>query len=84
MCPVTIDIRLEKPILLRVFARTLSEPRDYDTIRKWWKRGLIVDRETGRRVCLETVRLSGGRCTTKEAYERFIARLNGFCDGEHP
>lgn len=74
-----IDLRLEKPILLRVFGKHLPEQRDYDTVRKWWRRGLVADRETGRRVRLETVRLTSGRATTMEAYDRFIARLSGFC-----
>jgi len=76
---VSIDLRVEKPILLRVFGRHLQEPRDYDTVRKWWKRGLLADRGCpgGKRVKLETVRLTGGRHTTMEAYGRFIARLNG-------
>jgi hypothetical protein len=77
---VSIDLRVEKPILLRVFARTLSEPRDYDTILKWWKRGLL-NRDTGKRVRLETVRLSSGRYTTQQAYDRFIGELNGSFHG---
>lgn len=76
-----IDLRVEKPILLRVFGRHLPEPRDYDTVRKWWRRGLMVDRETKRRVKLETVRLSAGMHTSMEAYHRFIERLNGFDHG---
>jgi hypothetical protein len=79
---VSIDLRVEKPILLRVFGKHLKEPRDYDTVRKWWKHGLLADRgqPKGKRVRLETVRLTGGRHTTIQAYERFIASLN--CVGE--
>lgn len=77
-----IDLRVEKPILLRVFAKScLDEARDYDTIRKWWKRGLVADRLTGKRVKLETVRLTNGRATTMEAYNRFMRKLQGF-DGD--
>jgi hypothetical protein len=75
-----IDLQVEKPILLRVFGRHLSEQRDYDTVRKWWRRGLVIDRLTGQRIKLETVRLTAGRATTMEAYNRFLRRLNGFCD----
>ncbi len=76
---MTIDIRVEKPILLRTFAKRLSEPCDYDTVRKWWKRGLLIDRSNPRskRIKLEVVRLSNGLATTWEAYARFIERLNG-------
>lgn len=73
-----IDLRLEKPILLRVFAKTcLDESRDYDTIRKWYARG-VLNRHTGKRVKLEVVRLTNGLHTTREAYDRFLDRLNGY------
>jgi len=73
-----IDLRVEKPILLKLFGRHLPEPRDYDTIRKWWKRGLLLDRRKprGKRVKLETCRIVGGLATTLEAYARFLDRLN--------
>jgi hypothetical protein len=74
---VTINLRAEKPILLRVFAKScLNEERDYDTIRKWWKHGLL-NRATGKKVRLEVIRLSNGMHTSMEAYDRFLMRLNG-------
>jgi hypothetical protein len=75
-----IDLAKEQPLPLRIFARRLRDPLDYDTVHKWWRRGLL-NRDTGKRVKLETVRLSTGRCTSMEAYWRFIERLNSFHDG---
>lgn len=76
---VPINIRVEEPILLRLFAKRLSEPCDYDTVRKWSRRGLLIDRSNpkSKRVKLEVVQLPRGMATSWEAYARFLERLNG-------
>jgi hypothetical protein len=68
-----IDPKLEPPILLRDFCRTVSA--NYNTVWRWWRYG-VLNRETNQIVKLETIRHPTGRCTSQAAYDRFIAALN--------
>jgi hypothetical protein len=71
-----IDLDKEAPILLADFGRLIK--KHYNTVHRWWRRGLKVERDDGnsRVVKLETVRISNGRATSVEAYDRFLDKLN--------
>jgi hypothetical protein len=69
-----IDFRNERLILLRDFARHLPESPTYQTVWGWATRGRR--RADGELVYLETVRIPAGRCTTLEAYWRFLVALS--------
>lgn len=69
-----IDPRIEKLILLRDFARHLPDSPTYQTVWGWATRGrLSLD---GTLVKLETLKTATGRCTTLEAYWRFVVALS--------
>lgn len=73
--PNPILANKEHPIPLAEIGRHLPGEPCYDTVWKWWKLGR-VNRETGTVFYLETVDLTSGRCSSIEAYWRFIERLN--------
>jgi len=77
---VCIDIGTEVPVPLSAFCKRISEPKrpvSYEAIRGWWRQGRKSS--AGRIVRLETIKMPYGRCTSNEAYQRFVERLN---DGE--
>jgi len=61
-------------IPLQQFARQLSPPVAYQTIRLWVTEGLL-NRNTKRRVTQEAVRIPLGLATDNDAYLRFLVRL---------
>lgn len=79
-----IDLRTEKPVSLRAFAQEMKI--GYDTVRKWWKRGVLLDRadRSKGKVKLEVIRLTSGHHTSREAYCRFIEAINAAQGVEQP
>jgi hypothetical protein len=68
-----IDYRNEKIMTLRELAEALG--MGYTTVRKYVVGGFVG--VNGERVFLETVVTPQGRCTSKEAYYRFLDKING-------
>jgi hypothetical protein len=71
---MTFDIGAEAPITLRQAARLLprrraGRPAHVSTLYRWALRGL-------RGVTLETIQIGGTLCTSREALQRFFARLS--------
>ena len=54
--------------------RWLPRNPSYRTLFNWWRLGLKS--ASGRRVHLETAKVGGERCTSVEAYGRFMERIN--------
>lgn len=71
-----IDLRREKPIPLLQLKRVAGVNRSKTTLFRWARSG-AVSRVTGDRVRLETIYQGNARCTSIEAYWRFMFRLNG-------
>lgn len=71
---MAINLANERLISLRDFAGALPEGPTYQTVWGWATRGRqrLGDRKL---VVLETVKLPCGRCTTLEAYYRFVQAL---------
>jgi hypothetical protein len=71
-----IDLRTEKPLLFAALAKRLGV--QCQTVRKWWKRGVLLDRSAPSKgkVRLEAIRLTNGFHTSEEAYQRFVDRMN--------
>jgi hypothetical protein len=73
---LAIDLNTEVPVPLSDFGKLLPTKVAYRTVFGWYDPG-TMNQTTGQRICLETIMLPVGRCTSMEAYHRFIARLNG-------
>jgi len=79
-----IDILSETVLSLAQAARQLPRLRGATatgkgvhpvTLWRWAKRGLNAP--DGQKVCLEVIRIGGTNCTSLEALQRFIDRLQG-------
>lgn len=71
-----IDLRREKPFPLLHLRRVAGVNRSKTTLFRWARVG-AVSRVTGDRVRLETIYQGNARCTSLEAYWRFMFRMNG-------
>lgn len=70
-----IDPQKEEVIPLAVLAREMTPPVNYRTVYYWFRYGRL-NQWTQRRVHLEVLKMPCGMATSREAYWRFIKRLN--------
>ncbi len=76
---MTIDIKHETLIGFSE-AKELPRHPSYHKLRRWAKCGLL---HRGRRVKLEWVRVGSEPCTSIEAFERFIKKMQ-WDEGDNP
>jgi hypothetical protein len=74
---MTIDISVEEILTLTQAAKSLPGRPASSTIHRWRLRGI-------RGVRLETILVGGRRFTSRQALERFAARITAAADGEAP
>ncbi len=72
-----IDIETEQLRLLTKASADLPGHPHVSTVVRWWRRGV-------RGVRLETILIGGRRYTSREALQRFVARLSSQSDPEPP
>ena len=70
-----IDPLTEHVLPLKELGRKLPGRPEYTTMVAWCKQGRI-NWHTRKRVKLELIYLPGGRASSLEAYQRFVAALN--------
>jgi hypothetical protein len=66
---------LKDLIPLSDFRKMFARPPSEQTIYNWRTKG-VLNRETGKRIKLPTIRTPQGRATTRALYDAFLRELN--------
>lgn len=68
--PLTPDL-----MLLSAFRRLIPGKPALTSVYKWCHKG-VLNKETGKRVKLKTIRTPSGVCVTRQLYREFLLELN--------